>query len=74
MNIQSNHGFEITHALLDPGSQFTLMKGSMARILNLKGREIKLSIITPAASEPIDSEEISFMLNSLGGKESIEIS
>ena len=65
VKIQSTHGFEITYALLDPGSQITLMKSSMARRLNLRGREIKLNINTAAGSRPIESEEISFMLEIL---------
>ena len=73
VKIQSTHGFEVTYALLDPGSQVTLMKSSMARRLNLRGRQIKLNINTAVGSRPIESQEISFMLNSLDGKESIEI-
>ena len=73
VKIRSTDGFEITCALLDSGCQFTLMKRSMARRPNLKSREIKLNINTEACSRPIGSEEISFMLNSLDGKESIEI-
>ena len=73
VKIQSTHGFEITYALLDPGSQITLMKSSMARRLNLRGREIELIINTAVGSSPIENEEISFMLNSLDGKGSIEI-
>ena len=73
LKIQSTHGFEITYTLLDPGSQITLMKRSIARRFNLRGREIKLNINTAAGSRPIESEELSFMLNSLDEKESIEI-
>ena len=53
--------------------QITLMKRSMARRPNLRGRESKLNIITSVGSRPIESEEISFILNSLDEKESIEI-
>ena len=74
VKIQSTHGLEITYALLVSGSQITLMKSSMARRLNLRGREIKLNINTAVGSRSIEREEISFMLNSLDGKESIEIS
>ena len=74
VKIQSTHGFEITYALLDPGSHITLMKSSMARRINLRGREIKLNNNTAVGSRPIESEEISFMVNSLDGKEPIEIS
>ena len=45
----------------------------MARRLNLTGREIKLNIYTAVDSRPIESEEISFMLNPLDGKELVEI-
>ena len=72
VKLQSMHGFEITYALLDPGSQITLIKSSLARGLNLRGREIKLSINTAASSRPIENEEISYMINSLDGKETIE--
>ena len=73
VKIQSNHGFEVTYALLDPGSQITLKKSSMTRRLNLRGKEIKLNINTAAGSRPIENGEISFMLNSRDGKESKEI-
>ena len=73
VKIPSTHGFKVTYALLDPGSQITLMKGSMARRLNLRGREIKLNNNTAAGSRPIEGEKVSFMLNSLDRKESIEI-
>ena len=49
------------------------MKRSMARRLNLRRREIKLNINTAAGSRQTESEEIYFMLNSLDGKESVEI-
>ena len=74
MKIQSTDGFEINYSLLDPGSQIILMKRSRVRRLHLRGREIKLNINTAAGSRPIESEEISFMINFLDGKESKEIS
>ena len=58
VKIQSIHGFEITYALLLPSSHITLMKRSMARRLNLSGREIKLNINKSAGSRPIESGEI----------------
>ena len=73
VKIESFHGFEITNALLSPGSQIILMKRSVARRLNLKGQEIQLNISTTVGSRPIESEKMSFMFNSLDGKESIEI-
>ena len=73
VKIQSTHGFEITYALLDPGSQITLMKSSMTRRLDLRGREIKLNNITAVGSRHIESGEISFMLNSLDGQVSTTV-
>ena len=74
MKIQSTHGFGITYALVDPGSQITVIKSSMIRRLNLRGREITFNIITAAGGRRIENEEISFVLNSLDVKESIGIS
>ena len=73
VKIQSTHGIGIIYALLDPGSQITLIKSCMARRLNLIGREIKWNINTASGSGSIESEEIGFIVNSRDGKESIEI-
>ena len=73
VKVQSEWGSEITYALLDPGSQVTLVKDSLVKKLNLNGGETRLAINTALGCSIIGTKEIEITLNSIDGIESIEI-
>ena len=66
-------GAEVTYALLDPGSQITLVKESLAKKLKRGGKETKLSINTVSGHSTINTREIEITLTSMDGTSAVEV-